>query len=60
MSISLSKKPAEKHWLTYDKVSGYTLLLLHNHTRGKEEMILLMMKKLGFAGRGFEFYKFRL
>ena len=60
MSISLSKKPAEKHWLTYDSVPGNTLLLWHNHTRGKEEMILLMMKRLGFGGRGFEFYGFRL
>ena len=58
--MSLGKKPAEKHWLTCDNVPGNTLLLRHNHTRGKEEMILLMMKKLGFAGRGFGFYGFRL
>ena len=58
--MSLNKKSAEKHWLTYDNVSGNTLLLLHNHTRGKKEMILLIMKKLGFAGRGFGFYGFKL
>lgn len=39
MSISLGNKPAEKHWLTYNGVSGNALLLLHNHTRGKEERI---------------------
>ena len=37
--ISLGKKSAEKHWLTYDNVPENTLLLLHNHTRGKEERI---------------------
>lgn len=36
---SLGKKFAEKHWLTYDSVPENTLLLLHNHTRGKEERI---------------------
>lgn len=36
---SLGKKSAEKHWLTYENVPENALLLLHNHTRGKEERI---------------------
>lgn len=36
---SLGKKVAIKYWLTYDNVPENTLLLLQNHTRGKEERI---------------------
>lgn len=36
---SLGKKFSENYWLTYDNVPENSLLLLHNHTRGKEERI---------------------
>lgn len=36
---SLGKKLSENYWLTYDNVPENSLLLLHNHTRGKEERI---------------------